>query len=642
MTSPYQFAMVGCTQVIPLSDLAPNAQLKITSMFDWANYRWLIKPLFGVIAPSITFIHEVQSASASASASGVYDTGWRQSRAAGYAPGAVIASADTLFFPWWTGEGLTVPETRLGLPDFSGPIPLGYGCTGISVTSFVYFGAAFDADTQQLGLKVSDASGLNLVPIGGGYYQDTVSGKIYRPSWLPPYTDPTSTPNELSLETIVSRICRRGGLSDQDFDASALSSVMVGGYPIARQSTAADCLLPLMQAFFGYGSEYDAKLNFNFYGENSSITVDVDDLIEGNDANNGNIVSNLRNQATEFPRRIVASYMDPVQNYSVVNVFAERQALDVIAIGDQTFAIPVVMSAGDATKAANKALKVAYATLEGTLEYSVPYADSDIYIKLAAGEPLQFQGKRYVMDEMILSNGYIKMTARYDRQSAYTSNVQPVEGNTPAPPVSKFSGPTTVIPLNIPSQRPQDSLGVYLCAASSDGRAGWAGCNLQVSYDGMQTWQTAMTITEESTIGLVAADDLGNAEPLTVQTIKFDLESATPEQLAAKSNAFAIVNASQQAQLAQFSTADELTAERMFDLTGLSWSLGGTTEFGPELNDRFTLMDAAYFLPIDVSFAGSTIFFRGVGFGETADGAAVVSIVYSPDLTVIHDGGVIT
>lgn len=89
-------------------------------------------------------------------------------------------------------------------------------------------------------------------------------------------------------------------------------------------------------------------MHFKFYGADAAVTVSRDDLIEGNDTNNGAITQDTRNQATEFPRRIVGSYMDPAQNYEVVNATAERSSGTVVAIGDQQLAIPVVMAANDA------------------------------------------------------------------------------------------------------------------------------------------------------------------------------------------------------------------------------------------------------------------------------------------------------
>jgi len=486
-----------------------------------------------------------------------------------------------------------------------------------------------DPKTREVMLfyKTSDATSLtvrNYSPISGT-------------GWRIAIAPASATP---SLASIVSAVALRGGLTVSDTDVSMLAGQQVLGYPIATQATAADCLLPLLQAYFAYATEYDSQLHFKFYGEDASVVIDRADLIEGDDANDGAITSNLRNQSTEFPRRVVGSYMDPAQNYSVVNVPAERRAIDVQAIGDQSFSIPVVMDADTAQQAVDKALKVAYATLEGTLEYATPFAGSDVYIGLAAGEPLQFQGKRYVADEMILSNGSIKWTTRYDRQSAYRSSVQAILGNAPTPPASPYSGPTTLIPMNLPSLRPQDTYGVYLAAAGANGQASWTGCTVQVSYDNQATWQNVTQIREASTFGALTTNEPSGGEPLTAQ-MNGDLESATADQIAANANAFALLHAAG-TELGQFTTATETSTAQEYELTGITRGQLGTTQVAGVTGDRLVMLDAVYFLPIDISFGGKTLYFRGVGNGETAEDSDIIAFVYQPDTTVIHDGGVVT
>jgi hypothetical protein len=321
--------------------------------------------------------------------------------------------------------------------------------------------------------------------------------------------------------------------------------------------------------------------------------------------------------------------MDPAQNYGTVTVAAERRSVDVTAIGDQQLQIPVVMSADDASNAVNKALKVTYATLEGTVEYATPFADSDVYISLAAGEPVIFSGKRYVVDEMVLGNGSLKLTTRYDRQSAYTSNVQAIVGNLPTAPSSPYSGPTALIPMNLPAQRPQDSLGVYIAAASADGRGSWKGCTVQVSYDNKQSWVNALTITMESKIGRVAFNEPTGGEPITVNMVKYALESVSGTQIAAGANAFAVVDETGNVtQLGQFATATPTATAQQFELTDTLRSLGGTSQQAIRAGNPFTMMDAAYFLPIDASFTGSVLYFRGVGFGEVAESARIYPLTY--------------
>jgi len=444
-----------------------------------------------------------------------------------------------------------------------------------------------------------------------------------------------------TLGQIMSALCERGGLNPDDFDTTPFNGINVIGYPVARTATASDCLGPLMAAFFAYASEYDGKLNFQPYGQNTVMTIDEDDLVMGNDANDGYITKNLRNQETEFPKRIIATYLDPAQNYFTCNVPATRIAIDITAIGDQGFSIPLVMPADQAQQAVDKALKVTYATLEGTLEYSVPYGGFANYLQLCVGESIAFLNKRWVVDEMIVSDGYLKLTTRYDRQSAYTSNVQAVVGNPPLPPTSPYSGPTQLIAMNLPSLRPQDTYGAYLAGASATNSPSWQGCTVQVSYDGQVTWANATTITDKSTLGTIAVNEPSGGvpvgEPLTVQ-VNDELTTITADQLAAQGNAFAVINAAGVAEIGQFQTATEQTSVDEYQLTGVLRGLNGTTREPRLAGEAFTMLDSVTFFPIDTAYKGKTIYFRCVGIGEATPDPAI-SFVYNPDMTIIYDGG---
>ncbi|HEU4376273.1 MAG TPA: phage tail protein [Telluria sp.] len=433
-----------------------------------------------------------------------------------------------------------------------------------------------------------------------------------------------------TLAAVASEICIRGGLGSADIDVTALASISVAGYPVARVTTGSDALAPLLSAYFAFASERDTKLVFDFYGANVAVTIDRADLIEGNGANHDAVKWTKRNQATEFPRRVVGSYMDPVQNYTIVDVAAERRAAGVIAIGDQSFAIPVVMAANDAAQAVDKALKVAYATLEGTAEYSVPFAGSADYLSLTAGDPVWFLSKRYVLDDMVLSNGYLKLVTRYDRQDAYTSNIQAIPGNAPSVPPSPYSGPTTLIPMNLPALRPQDSVGIYVAAGSSIGSPNWRGCDVQISYDGMATWQTATQINSEAAIGQFSAAEPSGGEPLTVRMFAGDLFSATSAQLQAQANVFAIVAANGVSEVGQFMmTVQSMTVANSYTLTGISRALASTQRTVVTTAMRFAQLDAAYFIPIDPAFAGRTLYLRGVGFGSAAEEADIEPIIFT-------------
>lgn len=448
--------------------------------------------------------------------------------------------------------------------------------------------------------------------------------------------------SSFTLGQMAQNICARGGISPLMIDVSALESINVAGYAIAKQMNAVDALGPLLGAHFAYASEYDSKINFHFYGADAVMTIDEADILAENDANNGNITENLRNNATEFPKRIIGKYYDPAQNYMPVTVMQTRRAAGVTATGELSMDIPVVMPADQAQQTVDKALKVAYAQLEGTIDLSVPFAGkNNVYLSLVAGDPVIFRGKRWIVKELIISTGYIKLTLQYDRQSAYTSNVQAIPGLTPTPPASRYSGPTTLVPMNLPSLRTQDTYGVYLAAKGTNDQDSWRGCNVLVSYDGQQSWQNAATIAIGSVMGTLSAEIPSGGEPLTVDVGAGELDSITDAQIAANMNAFALIDANGVAEIGQFKTA-ELLSSGEYNLTDVSRGLLGTTEGTHAIGDDFVMLDAVYFLPIDTSFAGKTIYFRAVGFGEAAEDQPVVSLVYEPDTTIIHDGGTVT
>lgn len=248
-----------------------------------------------------------------------------------------------------------------------------------------------------------------------------------------------------------------------------------------------------------------------------------------------------------------------------------------------------------------------------------------------------FRGKRWIVTEAILSAGYIKLTLQYDRQSAYTSDVQAIPGLDPTPPQSRYSGPTTLIPMNLPDLRTQDTYGIYLAAKGTNDQTSWRGCNVEVSYDGQVSWQNAATITLASTLGTITTAEPAGGEPLTVNVGSGTLESVTTDQLAARMNAFALVNGDT-AEIGQFQTATQ-QVDGTWQLTTISRALLGTTEAPATAGQQFTMLDSVYFLPIDISFAGKTIAFRATGFGEDSSTSSIETITYNPDTTVVIDGG---
>lgn len=446
--------------------------------------------------------------------------------------------------------------------------------------------------------------------------------------------------NTISLDQVVALICERGTLPEQNYDATALVTYTIDGYPIATQCSAADALLPVLQTCFAFGTEVDQKILFKFYGEDAIVSVNDSDAVV-NDASGGAIQKTQRSQATEFPQKIVGQYIDPAQNYNVVTQQAERLAETVVATGEASIQMPIAITATQAKQACDKALKVAYASLEGTNEFSVPYAtENAVYLTLAAGEPF-FQGlKRWVADEVDIGIGYVKISGRYDRQSAYQSTVQPITGNTPTPPTSMYSGPTELMVMNLPSLRSQDTYGVYGVVKGEDNS--WSNAAIQVSYDAQQSWQTVMQVSRQSVMGTIVNDASTSSDTETTVDIgNQQITSISEQQLDAGANGFAIVDSNDVAEVRQAQFANEQT-DGNYRLDGQRTGLLGTVFVHHAIGSKFTMLANAFFIPIDLSFKGRILYFRAVGGGEVAEQQPVISLVYNPDTTVIVDGGEIT
>lgn len=468
---------------------------------------------------------------------------------------------------------------------------------------------------------------------------DTGGGNIFAGMDIYPSIAPLPpTDADLTLADVVAAICERGGLAVENIDVTELIAFSVTGYPIATQATASDCLSPLLAAYFCYASEYDGILHFRTLGADAILTVNPLDLIESDTGSDGaSVVSNARNQETEYPRKITTTYYDPDQNYTAVTVTYERNSKDVNAIGEQAFQIPVVLSADAAMAATVKALKATWAALEGTKEYSLPLIGrgGEKYLSVAAGDNVFLGGKRWVAEEVTISHNMLHFKTTYNRQSAYVTNIQAIPANPPIPPVTRVGGPTTLYAMNLPSLRTKDQFGVYLAVGGQTDV--WAGATVQVSYDLGETWNDAVAATEASVLGLLTTS-LGTSDTSFGVAVNGELSTITPTQLAAQGNPFAILSSVDIPEVGQFRTATQ-TGGGAYTLSNLVRAQKETPLAAHVIGDRFTMLDAVYFYPVDLSYAGTVLQFRAITFGGAVTDATVVSLTYAPDTDIILDGG---
>lgn len=438
------------------------------------------------------------------------------------------------------------------------------------------------------------------------------------------------TEDTVGLNTALTRICKRGGLTPaNDIEVVDMEEFQLLGYMITQPYNGADCIRPLMTAFTSYGSEYDAKLRFHKHGEAVEVVVNPDDFIAGSDETD----KNTREQEIEYPRLLSVTAIDPTQDYTARPQVERRISPDVNAIGEEQMQVPIVMTPDSQRQLASIGMKVSWARAQGKREFSVPYATSTgLYLYLVAGKPFALDGKRYVAANVRLEDGEIHFEAVYDRQSAYTSDVTATPGLPPTSPPSSIGGVTLFAAMNLPRLRSKDSTpGMYIAV---DGLLdSWPGCALQMSIDDGASWTTAIgSMTQSSVMGyLTAPIDDQPTSTLSVSVHGGTLDSITDARLADGGNASAVIT-NGLSELMQFKTATETDPDK-YDLSDLVRGGLGTTAAAHLQGDRFVNLDSVYFLPMDIALSGRAIYFRPVTFGTPPESNAVYTVTFLPQFT---------
>ena len=440
-------------------------------------------------------------------------------------------------------------------------------------------------------------------------------------------TTVTTDKCDANVADIVADQCARVGIPASRIDLTGLTDT-VRGFAIGKQGTASDNIKPLQAGFFfdfpewGDSADLTTKLRAIKRGAASVVTITDDDLVQSDED------QDTRAQAVEFPRKINLITADVDADYNPTKQTAERETENVKAVGESTVELPISAVRSEAAQIVDKMLKVAWAEAEGTWERELPAE----FTRYVPSNCFTHNSRRWRIERAEQGDGSVKWTAKRDRPRAYLSNAASETPIHPAPPVLSLRGPTMFAAMNLPSLRSADNVpGMYIAACGL--LDGWAGCDLQLSTDGGLTYVSVATLTNECTMGdLTANADTSGTINARVYH-RHTLESVTDAQIAARANAFAIVT-SNTAEIGQFKTATDTGAQGEYALTDCTRGELGTAAATHRTGDRFVLLDGAvFFLKLDVSLAGQTLYFRPVSLGTVAANNVAYPVVFSPQFT---------
>jgi putative tail protein len=498
---------------------------------------------------------------------------------------------------------VTSPDSIIWTDAYSEPT------TGVNARSLAA------SDTPCIGTPIPDAP--------GWFLQD--DGTLCGPE------GETISTDLVLLSTIVGGICKRCGLSDDDYDVSDLTDA-VDGYRLSVQSDGVGMLLPLMSAFFFDAGEWDGKISFIKRGGPILGYIDQDDLV----ARDGPAIETTRSQEVELLRKVGIVAIDPAAGYMPTLQSAVRRSSTVSAKGELTVEIPITVDKDTQAQIADKRLKVPWSELQ-KFSFRLPYTIP----QWTPTDPLGLTDKagithRIRLMEMGEESGVREVReAAQDRQSTYTSNVTGIEHRPPNGPISGLIGPTTLAVMDLPiwTGDIDDRLGVYVGGFGP--LSGWAGAELQISTDAGETYTEAAQITEPATIGFTSSDlsAWASSEYPSIQSITVVLpdapESISYEALLRYGNRAALQLDSGEWEILQYETVTPL-GDNEYLLEGLVRGRYATTAGESSEGAQFVLLDGfIQFVQVDRALIDVPILVRAVSYGTDPDAYAGIPYTLS-------------
>jgi hypothetical protein len=456
------------------------------------------------------------------------------------------------------------------------------------------------------------------------------------------------------LSALVEDICDRCGLDSSKLDLSELTD-QVKWVTLGGPYDGAGAITTLMPAYFFDVFEADRKVWMPKRGAAVSATITEDDLIEEPDENT------LRGQDIEYPRSILLKYLDAEQNYAAPAATVQRNSPDIRVRGEATAELPISLSRTEAFRVADRMLKVMWEDLNGEVTFSLP-AGPFAWLTPTDCLGLSLRGALYRIrvEKVEYSAGVLKITARRDRQSAYTSVLTPIALPTPTPPPAVSPGVTTFVVMNLPALTDEtDLLGVTVAMTGAEGSA-WSGAQVAYRVQGATEWISLGNVTTRAKFGYLLSD-LPAASPFYTDTTNplevslvyeaDQLETISTELFLSEGNPVAVVYPDYTAEILQFRDAQD-DGSGDWTLTTLQRGRLNTSSDLHSAGAVFVDLTGAVFLPLPSAVIGQTLEFRVTSLGTSPETAPTQTLVWNPsysqyefpveNLTLTREGGFIT
>lgn len=411
------------------------------------------------------------------------------------------------------------------------------------------------------------------------------------------------TSGKVTVGSIVAEILdETGQLAPTDYDTSSLNDEVVG-YIISREATARDCIQQLATAYFFDAVESDYKLKFIKRGTGSKVTILENQM--GNVEDRDTQFKETLAQETEAPMRVTVNYMDQSRDYQTGAQHDKRKTNPFPTMNSRSEAkleLPIVMSATEAKRIANKALKMVWTNRtmgEAKLPWKFLKYDATDVVTINLGDGSSRLVRLTRMD--LGADMSLKVSTVSEAATAYTSTVEADDSRGGVPPQNAgVYGPVTLQVINTPLLRDEDDTNggaamSYYAAYSVTAQFSVAYVDVKGPTDTL--FNELVLLTEQAVAGTVVeklppTKSWNAVDPYTTITVRLnnsedELESIAYSELMSGGNAALIGN-----EVIQFQDAD-LNDDGTWTLSNILRARRGTESWVTKhvAGERFVLLE---------------------------------------------------
>lgn len=322
-----------------------------------------------------------------------------------------------------------------------------------------------------------------------------------------------------TLDLVVLDLLERGGLSSSDVDVSALGSITVLGYPLARNPDVKGALAPLTQAYLFDLIESDFKIKAVLRGGNASFSIPESDL--GLIGDQFEVQPNFA-QEQDLPKTLEITYSDPELDYEQGKQQRQRNARVKKTKQKISLQLPLTLEADAAANIAERALRTLWDERD-SYAFKLWRASYLALDPCDVGE-FVYNGDTYVARLVKTTMGQdltLEIAAVSEDARNYNSAVNSAPALGFVPSIVNPAPPTLLFLLDLPllqdiDSSPPGATGYYYAMAAVG--VGWPAGVLYSSVDGA-TWNQIGFSRDSIIFGSVSVPIGSPVNPWTWDTV---------------------------------------------------------------------------------------------------------------------------